>query len=245
MITTAIEVKERPILFSAEMVRAILEGRKSQTRRVIKGAPHDVAGAKVWHVTAEAYGTDCFRFTRCSPWIDIECPYGKPGDRLWVKETFVLQNAVDDEPPPFNDGRPIQYFDGEYSNTAWQQPHYRATDPEPELDMGDGTEPRCKWSPSIFMPRWASRITLEIVKVRVERVQEISEEDAKAEGCERGTRAEDDDTYMTPDAEQTGYFPPRTYVAGYSMLWDSINAKRGYSFESNPWVWVIEFRRLP
>ena len=130
------------------------------------------------------------------------CPYGVPGDRLWVRETF--------------------YSNGMCKNTM--SCHYRAT--YNGLFTPD-TVP-WKWTPSIFMPRWASRITLEITGVRVERVQDISEEDARAEGI--------------PDEYRAGhriYYRPR-----FKTLWDSINAKRGFGWDSNPWVWVVEFKRV-
>jgi hypothetical protein len=200
---------ERPILFSGEMVRAILEGRKTQTRRVIKPKP------PLWCTGIETVGDPAgFRLLPHSLSMDDSfygwrrCPYGQPGDRLWVRETWM----------PFTEnGCPI----GEAI--------YRATDkPEP-----DGDYP-LKWRPSIFMPRWASRITLEIVSVRVQRVNNICfkntplNADFIAEGIKPiswvGNQRLDD--YKTP----------------FIKLWDSINAKRGYSWESNPWVWAIEFK---
>lgn len=200
-------MKERPILFSGAMVRAILDGRKTQTRRVCKVAYHAGEWAHAAHPARD--GMPVFwwdgqkgeaisgraEFTQKAYETGAACPYGQPGDRLWVRETW---NCIDT-------GRLTQRQD-------WVR--YRATDGE-----------EMHWRPSIFMPRWASRITLEIVGVRVERVQDISEADALAEGVER-----------VP-----------TWAA-YSMrdkfwaLWDSINGPRGYGWNANPWVWVVEFK---
>lgn len=193
-------MKERPIIFNGEMVRAILDGRKSQTRRVVK----------------------CLDV----PPVCWKCPYGVPGDRLWVRETFCIESSyeVGPYPPPFSDGRPLNKHNGWTCGEWWEQAHYKATDPTPELEIGTG-DPGVKWTPSIHMPRWASRITLEIVNVRVERVQEIDEAGAILEGV---------------DAEKY----EKSYRYAFSQLWDSINVKRGFGWDKNVWVWVIEFKRV-
>jgi len=184
---------ERPILFSGEMVRAILAGRKTQTRRVIKCTGLDCLGA------CGVAGED-MRFAG-RDWVGnsvlLKCPHGQRGSKLWVRETWQED--------------PV----GEFGIC------YKAT----------GHNEKCKvhshlWRPSIFMPRHASRLTLEITGVRVERVQDISEDDAKAEGVE-------------PFAPDDG-----RYRIGYAELWDSINAKRGFGWEVNPWAWVLEFKRV-
>lgn len=195
-------MKERPILFSSEMVRAILEGRKTQTRRVINdeymGVVErvDLGMDDYWH----GFHGRIICFHR-------KCPYGQPGDRLWVRETF--------------------WHYGLGSELGGRQYYYKC---DMDLPAEFQIDHFMKWKPSIFMPRWASRIQLEITNIRVERVQEISEEDAKAEGSIAWH-----DTH--PD-HGTVYKPE------YRLLWDKINAKRGYSWTSNPWVWVVEFRRL-
>ncbi len=173
---------EKPILFSGEMVRAILDGRKTQTRRVVRRE-------HIPFVHSLLAGWISGR------WSHLPLPYGRPGDQLWVRETW-LEDTVGNI-------------------------RYRAT----ERAVQDGN---WKWRPSIFMPRWASRISLEVTAVRVERVRDISEEDARAEGVDSIVAT---DTYSS-------------YRMGFRKLWDSINAKRGYSWESNPWVWVVEFKRV-
>jgi len=198
----------KPILFSGAMVKATLEGRKTQTRRVIKPQPfkpdgtHDIQ----WKPAGMLCYDDYFR--ERAPY---HCPYGHPppygqvGDRLWVRETFSLPERACEQPVWYwADGNP---------------PH------------GDWTRPK----PSIFMPRKASRITLEITGVRVERVQEIDYLGARAEGILVFR------SYVKghPDS-------PMRYesTAAFMDLWDSINAKRGYGWASNPWTWVLEFKRV-
>jgi hypothetical protein len=196
-------MKERPILFSGEMVRAILDGRKTQTRRVVKGAvqTHDLlttssASAEIGVRADDGSLVHGGRFA---------CPYGIPGDRLWVKETWRKRYADAEQYP--EDG--IQYkADGMYV-----------------------AEP--VWRPSRYMPRWASRILLEITDVRVERVQGISYEDILAEGWN-----------VRRDKPWTDGAAGEDARAWFCELWDSINAKKGYGWDTDPWVFVIEFRRI-
>ena len=198
------ETKERPILFSGPMVRAILEGRKTQTRRVCK--PLTFGWPQYEAVDGELMYDD-------NPWVKRDSPYGRPGDRLWVRETCVIregsymQRKTLDEllvkgPPP---------------STVY----YVATD---RIYLGE------KKTPSIFMPRWASRIMLGVTSVRVERLQDISEDDAKAEGVEAVSVA---------DVPRQAAWSNRQ---DFSRLWDSINKKRGFGWDKNPWVWVVEFK---
>ncbi len=218
-------MKERPILFSAEMVKAILAGRKTQTRRIFKGlTPPDCIGN---HSCVVEDGVAKFHLNERLAMHEGEwtkCPYGKPGDRLWVRETWRTDASLDRKSPRLFTKWPVEYLaDGcrlEHGAT------YGHTDGKPR--------------PSIFMPRWASRITLEITGVRVERLQEISEEDAKAEGVDRACS----DPYEIAAAESCddpGYFSPTSYSEGFELAWNEINGKHA-SWASNPWVWVVEFR---
>lgn len=213
-------MKERPILFSGPMVRAILEGRKTQTRRVVKPQPEFVWGSGN---NGEAH----VRYpggTQPDPWI--KCPYGQVGDRLWVRETWGTFERY---------GIPV---DRDLDKLA-----YRADGGAFVPDMG--------WKPSIHMPRWASRLTLEIVSVRVERLQDISVGDALAEGIrcpDCGYTARDSGIHLdhaicinkwlqASKAEDVGWHPA---IEEFSELWDSINGEG--SWNANPWVWVVEFK---
>lgn len=209
-------VKERPILFSAPMVRAILEGRKTQTRRVVKPQPIDgntkypgvypareYMGPKMtgkWGAYLGESGAD-FHVS----------PYGKPGDRLWVRETWQAVQSWQEYGVWFRD-------EIDADGAAIEDVCYRADDPKPD-EIG--------WRPSIFMPRRFSRITLEVTGVRVERLGEITEEDAIAEGSQ--PILEPPDGGSAPHAE------------GFRQLWNSIHGPGAW--QSNPWVWVIEFKR--
>ena len=175
-------MKERPIIFSGPMVRAIQEGRKSQTRRVVKLQP-------IAPLSQLVDTPDLWTFTCCDR--EWRCPYGQSGDLLWVRETWAS--------PKMQKG----YV------------YYRAD----ENDFG------LTWKPSIHMPKWATRLWLRITNVRVERVQEISEEDARAEGVL---------SWEEGSAHGNCY-------DGFAEVWDSLNTRRGYSWESNPWIWVLEF----
>lgn len=211
------EVRERPVLFSGPMVRAILEGRKTQTRRVVK-LPRWSTGD--WD-DFEYDGLEALAIceeTGCQ--ATVPCPYGQSGDRLWVREAF------------FDHGD----LDGAITRRD-ERIEYRA---EPWDRMCDDKDAG-PWRPSIHMPRWASRLTLEITDVRVERVQAITREDAIAEGVFEADAAKElaARRAITERRDSVG---PRDY---FRALWDTINAARGYSFESNPWVWALTFRVLP
>ena len=201
-------IKARPILFSAPMVRALIDGRKTQTRRVVKFPIKDRA------LGAEIAG--------CEIQGEIEnghvfSPYGVPGDLLWVRETFQGPLINEDE------GLPAATYSPKYCV-------YRADrDSAPEFVDCDENVKNC-WKPSIFMPRWASRITLEIISVRVERLQEISDDDAKAEGA----------PFELGALESTILGAKAKYRSGFCRLWQSINGAG--SWDKNPRVWVIGFK---
>lgn len=210
---------EHPILFSGPMVQAILDGRKTQTRRVIKPQPP--------HWTWNDYSFD----DRCINVAMVDdrdgyyviSPYGKPGDRLWVRETWC---PVDD-----------REFGGEKWIDYRATPRYESSHPAGWENAPDD-EGALKWKPSIFMPRWASRITLEIVSVRVELLQSITPEDVRAEGIKESGEG----YWLGPLAGVPDYPWGHAHEA-YAALWNSINADRGYGWDSNPWVWVIEFKQ--
>lgn len=215
-------MKERPILFSGPMVRAILEGRKTMTRRVVKlrhGADVVVVNGQVWKPARVDYAGY------------VDCPYGQPGDRLWVRETFQ---------PLFADG--VE----NHSETDWKTGKgyaisYPATDGIQEfLDPDDNISNACK--PSIHMPRWGSRILLEITGVRVERLHDITEADAQAEGVERVVVGSGWRRYCDPDSEEVGVPPCGDARRSFRSLWKFINGTE--SWNDNPWVWVVEFKRV-
>lgn len=213
-------MSERPILFSGPMVRAILDGRKTQTRRVVKPqpcndpakhhpiAPHDNGkGGWNWVLAATGHGLG----------DPFPCPYGAPGETLWVRETWAY------------------YGGNEY---LYQRDRsavmYRATwDDDPRRPLRNLGEPlgHDRWRTSIHMPRWASRLSLLVKSVRVERLQEISDSDVFAEGLQSWV---DDGNRKGGDGDVRSTF---------AALWDSINAK-SHPWASNPWVWVVEFERV-
>jgi len=198
---------EKPIIFNAEMVRAILDGRKSQTRRVIKNMPEQPN--KTWYF--DAYRPDGNKGVNWNWWEpsgrmllpQIKCPYGKKGDRLYVKETWG-------EDPAYCDG--VQY------KADWtEEYHKHARD-----------HSTWKWKSPRYMPRTKSRINLEIIDIRVEKIQDITVNDAGEEGIS-------DERF----ADWIG-----NYKLAYKDLWDSVNKKRGYGWDTNPWAWVMEFKCL-
>jgi len=233
--------KERPMLFSTEMVKAILDLKKTQTRRVITKNNSVIGERGDWNKLCWD-GSDIHdtqfdgRKTAPLPFVDghaneyqpyeqqyLHVPYNwkedetiyrvyprwQVGDRLWVKETWYDDYACKRMEKPCE---PDSYI------------YYRADGEEHK--QFEALEEGFKWKPSIFMPRWASRILLEITNIRAERVQDISDKDVQEEGCKY--------------PQWQGSFT--SWKGAYKALWDSINAMRGYSWESNPWVWVIEFK---
>lgn len=228
---------ERPISFNSEMVRAILEGRKTQTRRVVKPQPfldtsmkHTMfIGGTVW-MKGKKFADWAHCIKNPNSMIQFS-PYGQVGDRLWVRENF------------------------RYENCDWDLDHWETlvfyTVPDPSVDQ---LVSRQKWLPSpevepfgffdgwdepVKMPRWASRITLEITDVRVERLQDISEQDAMAEGVQLD--AQEFHRWKAYGAETSVFALPRL---SFRSLWNSISKKRDFCWEKNPWIWVIEFKRV-
>lgn len=235
-------MKDRPILFSAPMVRALLDGRKTQTRRVLKPQPERVGNSTILQYRGGLYQPE--RLPLNSNLFDL-CPYGKPGDRLWVRETFRLTDAFDPDSPAqvaescIDAGyktpwAPIQYeVDG--AKRDW---HHVGTPPH------DGTSPKAgKTRVSIHMPRWASRILLEIVSVRMEQLHDLSETDAIAEGIEQ-MPCEVPNTRLWRNYRPENGWTPRVCIPqnSFRSLWESINGVE--SWADNLWVWVVEFKRV-
>jgi hypothetical protein len=244
-------VKERPILFSGDMVNAILSDRKTQTRRVVKPQPSrtmtnhfvipqpnaEKAVAHFMEIDAQGIHKES---------LTVRCPYGCVGDRLWVRETFALALDTDgDEGGVFayKADNPTRVLDSSYSSNEGEY---------------SGIAGNTGWKPSIHMPRWASRITLEITEIRVERLNDISEIDAQAEGVSTNecfsslencigckTRGEREcinewRNYLGDDDSEPCYTAKDSFIS----LWDSINEKRGFGWETNPFVWVISFKKV-
>ncbi|MEO9400840.1 hypothetical protein ACOY9W_06570 [Enterobacter cloacae complex sp. 2024EL-00719] len=207
-------MKDRGLIFNGEMVRAILDGRKTQTRRIMKNQPagdfpqtpaliRNVVGAGFqWY---GHYGESGI----------FNCPFGAVGDRIWVRETWAEAGAGAPE---------LKLYRADYPDHV--PSHYENVPPASDI----------RWTPSIHMPRNASRILLEITGVRVERLNSISQEDAQAEGMElTGWRP----TYSDPDSGGEVWTP----YDNFAQLWESIYGEE--SWKANPWVWVIEFKVVP
>lgn len=231
-------MKERPIYFNADMVRAVLDGRKTQTRRIVKwrglneGLNLQFSGlraskeAKGWVIESQNRTSSEWR---CQP---TTCPFGEVGDRLWVRETWsVVSHAFDD------DGLMIDYKPDRPAKAVHEKPFGNGYYSGHAIYAADGgftwgdddgcIDGRSCWKPSIHMPRWASRITLEITGVRVERLASVSTGDARAEGY---------------PAERAADGGPLDAWLWFRDLWDGIYPEQ--SFKVNPWVWVVEFKRV-
>lgn len=212
-------MRERGILMRAEGVWGILDGKKTHTRRVIKPQPSGVWGKPPVWVDSDGY-YHSGEGSHLSTKSDMKCPYGVPGDRLWVRETLVKFHR---DPPT-----------AQYKATATAVPY---------KDGAEGSDPlgRALWQwkrdtlPSIHMPKWASRITLEIKDVRVERVQDIRPEEIKLEGASYKK-------YLNESASTTskGFGTLMDLI----LMWNSINEKRGFGWDVNPCVWVVVFEKI-
>lgn len=212
-------MKYRPILFNTEMVRAILKGRKIETRRIVKNVI-----INDWDKKDKLYG----------PFTEDEygdhhktveyCPYGQVGDRLWVREMWqnTLNNTGDEI---------ITLYGADYSKEDYK--HLKP------------------WKPSIYLCKDESRVTLEITEIKVERVQDIDNDGATAEGIGQYFVDCNEDGYWdvpahwkNPDGKIIKQIQTEDIIEAFANLWDSINKKRGFSWESNPWVWVVKFRKI-
>lgn len=234
--TISPQPKERPILFSAPMVRAILDGQKTVTRRAVKTQPRSKGDIGSYGV-----GQPFIRHpdpTKRNP----ECPYGRPGDRLWVRETFALLGNEDGCCVDWQDN----LIKGDERGAARI---YRASCPPGEYGLSqiparadwkpdtEAMEYGGAWRPSIHMPRWASRILLEITAVRVERLQAITDEQALAEGVRLYTDHAALGDWYHVDGIETYSADPRK---SFELLW----GLTGGNWQTNPWVWVVEFKRV-
>lgn len=245
-------VRELPIIFSGPMVRAILAGKKTQTRRRV--APGSFAGK--WLANCETLGPrgDCAFDTGIKGAREYVAdpgnspPYGAPGDRLWVRENWAevpraVPHTGEDEPWRA-DGKILVY----QADPEWEGARLFA--------CSDGVLRWAKpdrWRPSIHMPRWACRLVLEVTAVRVERLQDISEQDAQAEGIpvDIADQALCAPNYLQPGTwfqdwtDEEEHYAPSDEIAraSFRSLWESINGKRA-PWASNPWVWVVSFKRI-
>lgn len=211
-------VREGPILFSSAMIRALLAGRKTQTRRLYKPrvpAPYEIIDERedgsLWPFFSDEYGD----------YHEVPCPYGDLGDRLWVRETWAVRLDQDHVKPRDLDPKrdaPFFWADPQTCNTGC---------------AGAAGKRR----PGIFLPRWASRLTLGVTAVRVQRLQDISEEDARAEGFDSQPMP----AMINGVRGTVAIFDP---VKWFQTLWDQINGKRA-PWSLNPWVFALTFRRLP
>ena len=201
--------RERPILFSGPLVRAILEGRKTQTRRVLTPQPYQPGNPGYWSWPKSKKIGYCWYEGETNPPVEL-CPYGQPGDRLWVRERQRVAEIDEFDPHPL--GVRVRYeADGQESSLL----------PYPGRLKGKPVVGKCL---SYGGYRESSRIQMEVTGIRVERVQDITEADAQSEGVDLG--------------------PWPSWSVAFAELWDQINAKRGFSWDANPWVWVVEFPRI-
>lgn len=233
-------MKERPIIFSGPMVRELLSGTKTQTRRVVKPQP------PAW---------TNFALKACNGWAWIDdltdprhgfpdgkeaifCPFGVPGDRLYVKEATWIWCEKRPNGTSASGRKKYRYV------PVGRNVVYCADQAKPTERIDDDPTHTWRYKAARFMPRWASRIALEITGVRVQRVQEITDEDARAEGsfldrCACMPRAKDRGIMASFTLQQC-----HIHGSEFRYLWDSINAKRGYGWDVNPWVFVLDFRRV-
>lgn len=247
--------RERPILFSGPMVRAILDDSKTVTRRIVRvddtpiSAAASNAGRRQRGIPSNAVTVRNLGYLKCdapkgSATVSsrVACPYGAPGDRLWVRETFSSWEETCATWGDWNEGHTCSAHCRQtyVAYAATPRIGFRPVPDRARITYLDESAPLDRkprllgpWRPSIFMPRDLSRITLEIVSVRAERLQDITEEDIRAEGVTRETASE-----MAGRALAQGFEPRHLWALG----WDAINGKRA-PWASNPWVWRVEFKR--
>lgn len=227
-------MKETPIIMSGDHLAKVLDGTKTMTRRVIKPQPTEGAEAFAWFAPSEGEGyapSGCWYEDENGLKFNCKCPYGQVGDRLWVRETHYRHGFWSIEPRVIGERQSYSFVP---MNENMFPVRYMDNQPDVVYTLKEKYALGYFKRPSIFMPRWASRITLEITEARVERVQEIIEEDCVTEGL------------VYHEGFSQWYTSPDTLVFGhktaFQILWDSLNAKRGYGWEVNPWCWCISFK---
>ncbi|MDP9992027.1 hypothetical protein J2W28_001055 [Variovorax boronicumulans] len=252
-------VKELPILFSAAMVRALLDGSKTQTRRVMaRQKQHSFTDYTLFGQRGHADDEAARRGGWAQPWVAIEhapdwpdgkddqcfCPYARErGDRLWVRETYLAWGRWETRYSA-KKGRDEWHF-VDMTIECGKAYLYDADHPRPQPLAGKrdgGVTPKWWKRPAIFMPRSACRIQLEVTDVRVERLQDISEEDARAEGISAHRKGGWHWEQPPAGIEGTNHFGFKTARDAYRALWEAINGPN--SWTANPWVWVVDFRRI-
>ena len=272
-------MKEKPILFSTEMIKAILSGRKTQTRRIINPQPiyHHGEGKYTSFSWKDGFFA-LYQYPENSLILE-HCPY-KLNQKLWVRETWRVGAwkqtgnnwdnyglmAIDYKAGNFIRKEWLKAYDFDFFDKLVKQSIEEAKKANVKKDEYDyyvwnpGESP-CRWRPSIFMPRWASRINLEIINIRIERIQDISEENANAEGIfftDYGTNCFHPKPCPLPEYHKTHNLKNGwnwknsksdsecwgSAKFAFAALWNSINEKRGYGWDLNPWVWVIEFKKF-
>jgi hypothetical protein len=237
----------RGITFNDWSMRGIIAGRKTMTRRPIKPQPASDQGQWIkrtseddrwWIMRSLEFGPE--EHYVC----DVRCPHGGVGDRSYCREAHAIESSklVGDYPPPYSDGRPLHWVDEPDWGRYWEQAHYRASDPTPDLAYEDSDDATCRWRPAMFMPKWAARQWLRVTGLKVERVQDISYQDVLAEGV--------------TEAEIMAHMPAIPHAGmdieafklvaarlAFKDVWDSIyDAKSPYRWELNPWCWRVGFR---
>lgn len=236
-------MKTTPILFTGPMVRAILDERKTQTRRLIDPQPELVPDESLFGRARGSYWWASRAARSMMDLADIRSlsPYGSSGDRLWVRETWGVvephPSSIDDYiVPGMRKWQGVDFDEMEPDTQAFYRRRiaYQATEPDADVRVVVKGEPVRRWHPSIFMPRWACRITLDVTGVRVERLHDISAADAKAEGAPPN--------HPSIDAVSREFGYADFSRSWFAQTWDSINSKRA-PWSSNPWVWVITFKR--
>lgn len=260
-------MKERPILFSAPMINAILAGQKHQTRRIVKNGPtYHVDGRWTFTMSStdrKAEGQFCYGVPDASGHTFTDrgtektifrgkCPFGRVGDHLWVREIWRTWEEEFSEPVYDDDtGQLADEINGSLRFVAYRAtprigkraafgayPDERITFLDEGTPLDSNRELLGPWRPSIYMPRWASRIALEVTGVRIERLNDISEDDAKSEGAPRSIAS------LTPEGEvrMIQIDGSGTYREGFAGIWCEINGVEAW--DANPWVWCISFRRI-